>query len=186
MSLQQSHPDERSGQAAGVDSAAGQSRQREASSLEYDILVRRYQEAVVRICELEAQIDRLESRLREGRIGDPANPEAAPRGQASGAAGLVARIEALESKVSGSASGERPPSAVGDADRASTSRSAPSSGQRSDEMTQLRLQVANLAGQLARAEEQLNDVKQTRVRRRRSSKSHRSRWWRFWQRSRRR
>ncbi|MCH8207104.1 MAG: hypothetical protein IH956_08875 [Chloroflexi bacterium] len=144
------------------------------SPSDYSTLLRRYGEAMVRMGELQDEVNRLK-RL----AGDPA-PEPADTTRVGGQGqpgieDLEKRLSVLERRVSRDArsttSGTRVDGNPG--------------GDEPDDAGQLRLQLVSLANQLSRAQRELEQAGQEKGRTRRRSRSRsgsgqRRRWWSFW------
>ena len=180
MAKEESQPGREPASQAGARPLSEKSERHAEDSLAYDVLARRYQGALLRICHLEDHIKEIAKRLLESLPHGGTSHEQAHQGRANDVTSLVARIEALETDVAGSSERMHQPGGANDT-REPSNEDSPSPSQRDDEVAQLRFQVASLGSQLAHAEEQLNEVKRTRVRRR-SSRRHRSKWkfWRRW------
>ena len=116
----------------------------------YDILLRQYGEAMLRIGQLEAQVGSLTARLKEAGGDAERTEDPAPKSQS---------LEVAESTTKDSKE-----------DRSSER-------QRDAEIAQLRLQEVSLRSQLAQTEQQ---VKGERGRRKRRSKSEHRPKWMFW------
>ena len=119
----------------------------------YDVLLRQYGEAMLRIGQLEAQVGSLTARLKEAGGDAEWTEDSAPKSQSL----EVAESTATDSKED--ISSER---------------------QRDAEIAQLRLQEGSLRFQLAQSEQQ---VKGERGRRKRRTKSDHWPKWMFWRRS---
>ena len=148
-----------------------------ADPSEYSALIPQYEDAIVRIRQLEVQIEGLKRQVRDISSGanSPDTSGLLARIEALERMSLIARMDSLENRVAGSPESERP----GDSGR--PGRDDAPLRQYDDEIAQLRFQIATLATQLARAEGQLKQVNGTRPGRRNLSR-HSSSKWKFWRR----
>ena len=154
----------------------------------YDALVRRYGDAMLRIGQLEVEVDRLARRFQEtvtdgvGPIGTGHHeqmPDIKPiltRIEALEQRNLLARIEEMEYRLGSSWARD----SAEDSPAASEDGEAPA-GQRDAEVSQFRLHIAGLSSQLKRTEDQLRDLQRSNGRHRSRNKS---KWklWRPWRR----
>ena len=140
----------------------------------YDAVIRLYGEAMMRIGELEAQMFGVERRVTESENRGASSSDFAE---------LAEKVEALERRWGTSAGTET-------SEHASDTRPISAEDdnllrEREEEISQLRLQVNSLTGQLAQTQEQLKSSQGTRARRR-SRRRDSPPKWKFWQGSRRR
>ena len=143
----------------------------------YDSLLRRYGKAMLRIEELQAQLEAAST--NDGPRGENAKSPQPGQERSPEVDQLLAKVEALEKRLGVSPENE--------AEAADTSREADSSSVSADEPTgetaQLRLQLNNLANQLAQTEALLQEAQgKTRSRRRRSRGTRARSKWKFWHR----
>ena len=115
---------------------------------DYDALVSRYGEAMLRIGQLEAQVDLLTNQLRSSDSPPTEKPE----------------------RPSNFGSGMRPPENMSQPTEGHSERDS------EEQLRQLRLQVTSLANQLQQTEEQLEQAKGHRVPRPHRRVKHRP-WW---------
>ena len=147
--------------------SAGRSEGSLGDSDAYSSLLRQYGEAMFRIGQLEARIERL--------TGDPAERAPDEQGPPSQVQNVSDEVEdpehpSMDHEPEGVM---EPPSPVG---------ASSDSDKESAEIAQLRLQLYTLANQLAQAQEELDRV-QGKVARHRSHRRNRSRSrWKFWRR----
>ena len=127
-------------------------------------LVRHYGEAMLRVGQLEAQVERLTEQLR-----GTAMPEE-PRNLAS----LAAKAEPLQDLGAGST--EAPSAAPSNGGSTPDESGNAVEDGREDELRQLRVQISNLSGQLARTTDELDHLK-GRLVRRRNTKERGLPWW---------
>jgi predicted nucleic acid-binding Zn-ribbon protein len=143
------------------------------SPLNYNTLLRRYGEAMVRISELQEEVNRLE-RLADDLVPEPADTTAMESQDRTGGEDLEGRLGRLERRVTGDA----PAAVSGTPEDDSLSPGEP------NDAVQLRLQLTSLAGQLSQTQRELEEARQQRGRNRRRSRSKsesgQHRWWRFW------
>ena len=143
------------------------------SPLNYNTLLRRYGEAMVRISELQDEVDRLE-RLAGDLVPEPADTTAMESQDQTGVEDLERRLGRLERRVT-----EDAPAAV-----SGTREDDGSSPGEPDDAVQLRLQLTSLASQLSQTQRELQEARpqrgRNRRRSRRESESGQRRWWRFW------
>ena len=117
------------------------------SASDHNALLRRYGEAMVRIGDLEAELERLKARAGDPttEAGHRASFEPDPSQRAT--ADLAERIESLERRLE-DATADPPPTSE-------TSEGSSPGSEDAGDLGQLRLQVASLANQLAQAHEEL-------------------------------
>ena len=147
---------------------------RDEDPSDYNTLLRRYGEALVRISELQDEVNRLK-RLAGDLAQEPAETTAvAGQGQPE-VENLEKRLGDLERRVTGDA-------------RAATSgrrEDGEPSGDEPDDAGQLRIQISSLANRLSQAQQELEEAGEQKGRTRRRSRSRsgsdQRRWWRFWQ-----
>ncbi len=146
-----------------------------------DALLRQYGQAMLKIGQLEAQVEQLTSQLQARARQEIYSYGPAPVQDPQGLRDLVEKVEALQKVIVHSpdrASGSTP------SDTASLGAQTEGAGRRryEEERRQMRLQMNSLANQLAQTEEELEEVRGSRSRRsgrhRRSSRTPQRRWWR--------
>ena len=140
----------------------------------YDAVIRLYGEAMLRIGELEARLIGVERR---------GGAESGVQGASSfNVAELAEKVEALERR-SGTSADTETSDPAGDTKPISAEDEAPLR-ELEEEISQLRLQLNSLTGQLAQTQEQLRSAQGTRARRRSRSRRDSPPKWKFWQGSR--
>ena len=146
---------------------------------EHDALFQQYREPMLRIGQLEAQINRLTRRHQQSTADAHGPSEPVDEDQASVMRVVLPKIEDMERKLGTS------PVKASSLDIAGDSTAIPNQDQsysqrRDDEIAQLRFQIASLATKLARTEGRLKQVDALRAGRR-VRNGHRP-VWKFWRR----
>ena len=154
-----------------VTSTPAASGQSKIDQTQYDLLVRQYGDAMQRIGQLETELNHLR-KLPQGTT--PGEPAEARDGVSSELTGDSTELDAGSS----TGSGPRVNVGIGNTD----GRSNHSSLEGSTEISQLRVQLVSLAGQLARTEGELGQLKGTGTPHRRRSRSRHNNTpkWKFW------
>ncbi len=172
-------PQPAAGQGSSVDASAEPqaSDQSNVDRSQYDLLVRQYGEAMQRIGQLEAELDRLTSTPGDAvhnpaTNGSSGSPGA---GESSGPTDETAPLT-IASSLGATSTSHAGPDEVG--------TTSPSELEGQNAIAQLRVQLVSLAGQLASTKEELGQLKGTHQRSRSRSRRHRTPKWKFWGRGR--
>ena len=142
-------------------------------SVEYDVLLRKYGEAMLRISQLESQLAGITRGKQEGNASNNSSRTARSSIPQPETVHALNRIEELEAR----AGSER--------EAVTQEHSIPSPLNGAD-VAQLRLQVTSLANKLAQTEDELNRSQGTHVKRRSHHKHKNGSTWAFWRGSKRR
>ena len=181
MSNGESQPKEESGPQSETATSGQEQTGLKPDSRYYDAIISRYGEAMLRIGQLESQLDGHGSRREDEDALVDGNSEAPRRRHSPDYRGLLKRIEALERPM-GTSTGDDPGrESVGLGDEHQTNDTSPPRKRR-DEAAYLRLQIAGLNTKLTQTELELRELKATRSRRRsRSDREPDNPKWKFWQ-----
>ena len=149
-------------------------------SQEHDAILRRYGEAMLRIGQLESQVDGRGLQRPEEAIHTGGDSEAPLRQRSLEYRSLLARIEALESSV-GISPGDEPERRSGGPTDQGPPVDTPAQGPHSDQAANLRVQISGLNAKLAQTEAELKELRAPRTRRRsRSERDRPKSKWKFW------
>ena len=151
-------------------------------SKEYDGILRLYGEAMLRIGQLESQVQGAGWRREEEAIHRDGASEAPLQQRTLEYRSLLARIEALESSV-GLSPGDEPRQRSGDPTDQRPPADTPTQRHHINQAANLRLQVAGLSTKLTQTEAELKELKASRIRRRsRTERGQANSKWNFWRR----
>lgn len=142
-------------------------------SAEYDVLLRKYGEAMLRISQLESQLDGIARDQQEGNASSHSSSDVRSGISQPETVHALNRIEELETR----AGSER---------EVVTQERSTQSPLNGADVAQLRLQVTSLANKLAQTEDELKSSQGTRVKRRSHHKHKNGSTWAFWRGSKRR
>ena len=135
--------------------------------IEYDDLLRRYAEAMIRISQLESQLADITRNQLEGNASSNSSFDARPPVQQLDVGPALKEVAELETRASTESTN------VSEREAVSQERSIPPPLSEAD-IAQLRLQVTSLANTLAQTQDELKRSQGTHVRKRRSHHKHKS------------